>query len=181
MTAHQSNPISKGGVSCAICGRTWKRTPRSKCLPEKADLPLPGWTACTALEEITQDLYAVTANLVTIQDRITQLEQAGVTQASVYWRKDSTGNPTILYLNHPSQDGQRKREYVGKDPTKQAEALARIERWEHCQHLLRQTNLLAKQLGQLHCDVRTIQVTAADLRRQTAELIPQQHSREKTL
>jgi uncharacterized sporulation protein YeaH/YhbH (DUF444 family) len=103
-----------------------------------------------------------------------QLEAAGVVQASAYWRKDRAGNPTILYLNHSSQNGQRRREYVGKDPAKQADALLRIERWEQRQHLLQQANHLTTHLDRLQRNIRAIQLTAADLHRQTTELIPQE-------
>ncbi len=136
----------------------------------------PDWTARAALDEITQDLQAVAANLAAIQTCVAQLEAAGVVQASAYWRKDRAGNPTILYLNHSSQNGQRRREYVGKDPAKQADALLRIERWEQRQHLLQQANHLTTYLNRLQRNIRAIQLTAADLRRQTTELIPQEET-----
>jgi len=45
--------------------------------------------------------------------------------------EDRGGRPRYLYLIHPTQhDGSRQREYIGADPDKQAEALARVEAYE---------------------------------------------------
>jgi hypothetical protein len=116
----------------------------------------------TALDDVAQGLRALEAHLVTIQEQVADLEQAGVTEASPYWRKDKEGNPRILYLIHPSQNGQRKREYVGVDPAKQADALARVQRWEQRQRLLEQVNRLAARLDQIRHDVCAIQIAVAD-------------------
>lgn len=75
---------------------------------------------------------------------ITNLEQAGITNASVYMR-----NETYMYLIHPTQpDGTRKREYIGADPTKQADARARLDRYEQHQNLTRQANRARSEIEQ---------------------------------
>jgi hypothetical protein len=64
------------------------------------------------------------------------LEAAGITRAKPHWRKDANGNPEILELLHASDSRYtrehkgRRREYIGKDPHKIAEAEARIKRWK---------------------------------------------------
>lgn len=69
-----------------------------------------------------------------------QLLDAGLTDASLHWRKDARGERTILELLHPTgspyetQNG-RRREYIGKDPQKIAEAKARVDRYHQYQML----------------------------------------------
>jgi hypothetical protein len=116
----------------------------------------------TALDDVAQGLRALEAHLVAIQEQVADLERAGVIEATPYWRKDKEGNPRILYLIHPSQNGQRKREYVGVDPAKQADALARVQRWEQRQRLLEQANRLAARLDQIRHDVCAIQIAVTD-------------------
>jgi hypothetical protein len=120
------------------------------------------WNDRAALQEIAQDLQSLQDHLAAIKDQIADLEQAGVTEASPYWRKDKEGNPRILYLIHPSQNGQRKREYVGVDPAKQADALARVQRWEQRQRLLEQANRLAARLDRIRHDVSAIQIAVTE-------------------
>jgi hypothetical protein len=60
-----------------------------------------------------------------ILDEIRDLETSGITDASMYWRDGK-----FLYLNHPSQNGERVREYVGSDPDKIKEAKAQVERYQ---------------------------------------------------
>jgi hypothetical protein len=115
------------------------------------------------LDDVAQGLRALETHLVAIQEQVADLEQAGVTEASPYWRKDKEGNPRILYLIHPSQDGQRKREYVGVDPAKQVDALARVQRWEQRQRLIKQANQLTSRLSQIYADVHAIHVAVTEL------------------
>jgi hypothetical protein len=63
-----------------------------------------------------------------------RLEQLRPVLATPHWRKDRNSQPRYLYLIHPTQDdGSRKREYIGADPDKQAEALARVKAWDELQ------------------------------------------------
>lgn len=81
--------------------------------------------------------------------KMTQLEKAGLINATEHWRKDG-GLPKYMYLLHPQKPGaRRQREYVGADPAKIARARAGMARaGEHAQ--------LANQAAQLARDVRTI-------------------------
>lgn len=48
--------------------------------------------------------------------------------ATAYYRKDHQGQPRYLYLHHPTHnDAPRKRQYVGADPARQAQAMAHIK------------------------------------------------------
>ncbi len=61
-----------------------------------------------------------------ITDGLATLQSAGITNASTYYR-----DGRYLYLIHPTaEDGSRQREYIGKDPTKIAQAMGRLERYQ---------------------------------------------------
>jgi hypothetical protein len=70
----------------------------------------------------------------TMAEEAARLEQLRPVLATPHWRKDRHGQPRYLYLIHPTQDdGSRRREYIGADPDKQAEALARVKAWDELQ------------------------------------------------
>jgi hypothetical protein len=183
---HRLEPrTDKAGV---VCGSAWQRTPRAGRLDawaESSGQPSNGrlsstWNACAALEEIAQRLHAIQADLLAIQGQIAQLERAGITKASAYWRKNKNGQPTMLYLNHSTRNGKRRREYIGVDLSKQALALARIERWEQHQRLLGESEWLIQAYNRqielrdsLYGNIRDIQGTVVDLHSQTSSLSQQ--------
>jgi hypothetical protein len=81
--------------------------------------------------------------------RSQELEAAGITDAKPYWRKRK-GKASYLYLVPPMVDGVRpKQEYVGADPEKQQEALARVERFEQRQALQRDLATLDEQIARI--------------------------------
>jgi hypothetical protein len=81
--------------------------------------------------------------------RIQELEAAGITDARPYWRKRK-GKASYLYLVPPMVDGVRpKQEYIGADPEKQQEALARVERFEQHQALQRDLAALEEQIARV--------------------------------
>jgi len=80
--------------------------------------------------------------------RSQELEAAGVTDASPYWRKRD-GKPTYLYLVHPQVDGERVQEYIGADPGKQAEALVRVERRKQHRALKGDLTVLQEYIDQI--------------------------------
>jgi hypothetical protein len=76
--------------------------------------------------QIAQLLDKTLAQLVLLQIHAANLVELGIVNASTYYR-----DGIYLYLVHPTaSDGSRQREYVGKDPSKIAAALARIARRE---------------------------------------------------
>lgn len=67
----------------------------------------------------------------TLQVETARLEQLHPIEATLHYRKDRHGQPRYLYLLHPTHnDGSRRRQYIGADPAKQAQAMARIEAYE---------------------------------------------------
>lgn len=69
-------------------------------------------------------------------EKIHELEAQGISEASIHWRRkgDPAGRPDQLELLHPTGSAYekrtgRRREYIGTDPEKQQEAIARVRRW----------------------------------------------------
>ena len=86
----------------------------------------------TPLDTIRKDLTAMlamldlaTEHLQALTQRVTDLEQAGIVDASPTYKDGK-----YLYLVSPMIDGQRRREYVGSDPDKIAVALGRIQNFK---------------------------------------------------
>jgi len=115
------------------------------------------------LDEISQDLHALHTHLAALHAQIAALETAGVTPATPHWRKDQHGRPRLLYLLHPSHNGQRKREYIGADPAKQAQALARVQRYQQRDQLIHQANHLTARLAHLHHDLHDLHTAITEL------------------
>jgi len=80
----------------------------------------------------------------TIQDhhqQISALEEQGATQATEHWREGK-----YLYLMHPTRDGKRKREYIGRDPAKVQAAQDRVDRYKKAEQHRKETDRLERQL-----------------------------------
>lgn len=70
------------------------------------------------------------------KDKLYELSQAGMSQATIHIRSDNGG----MELLHPSgstyeKQHNRRREYIGKDPERQREARARVERYQQSEQL----------------------------------------------
>lgn len=101
-------------------------------------------------EELANSLFEVLHKLADLEEqqtalqaKITALEARPMTDASPHWRKDRDGQPTILELIHRTgstyeQANSRRREYIGKDPDKIAEARERRKRFKQHRELKRQ-------------------------------------------
>ena len=77
---------------------------------------------------VDQSITYLRSRRETLEAEAARLEGLQPVLATPHWRKDRDGQPRYLYLIHPTQDdGSRQREYIGADPEKQAEALARVE------------------------------------------------------
>ena len=75
-------------------------------------------------------LNALAERVVELDNQMNEMQARGMVQATPYWR-----DQRYLYLVHQQLDGQRKREYIGKDKHKQAAALQRVENWHQYQKL----------------------------------------------
>jgi hypothetical protein len=106
------------------------------------------------LNRAIQHAYLTVKQERQLRDQIDQLEQAGTTTASAYWRDDK-----YLVLVHPMDNGHRRREYIGNDPDRVAEALAKIERH-------RQAEDVRRQLHDLHTRKYWFNHYVGELRRQ---------------
>lgn len=89
-----------------------------------------------------------------IHAKITALEEAGITEATTYYRQ--AGTKRYLYLIHPTKDGTRQREYIGPDPEKQAAALARLDRWEQYQQLTAKARDLGSSISYFEANLRQL-------------------------
>lgn len=86
------------------------------------------------------------AELAEAHKRMAQLKRAGLIYATEHWREGR-----YLYLVHPQQDGERKREYVGTDPKKikaAQEAIARAHEYDKLADQVRQIEGVLGEGGQ---------------------------------
>jgi hypothetical protein len=84
------------------------------------------------LVQLTRELSplvgALDQRIDEILARMVQLEKAGLIQATEHWREGG-GEPKYMYLLHPQKPGvRRRREYIGADPVRIAQARAGIVR-----------------------------------------------------
>lgn len=115
---------------------------------------------CDAIDKLYQDQLGQLA-------LIRELEQQGTTDASIHWRRrPEDGRPGILELLH-SQDSDfalkngRRREYIGTDPEKQAEAFARRKRWKALQEAKATERGIRDQLSQLEARITALELLAS--------------------
>jgi len=77
------------------------------------------------LGEVSQVWATLHQALALITARMQTLDDQGMVNAVPHWRKGR-----YLYLVHPQVQGDRKREYVGVDPGKVSQALARVANYQ---------------------------------------------------
>lgn len=75
------------------------------------------------MHDLLEHMEQVGHELAILDEKLGELEDLERYHAGTYWRDDK-----YLYIIYPSENGQRKREYIGADPEKVAEALAPIRR-----------------------------------------------------
>ena len=101
----------------------------------------------TDVEGLTDQLPALIAahkaELVSKQNAMKALQEAGLIYASEHWRDGK-----YLYLIHPSRDGQRERKYIGADAGKIAEAQAGIRRGKEYDSISREVAQVERKLYQ---------------------------------
>lgn len=80
------------------------------------------------LREAIAELDRLAKEITKENRAIATLEAAGTTQASEYLREGR-----YLYLIHPQRNGHRRREYIGSDPAKIAQARGRVHRFKQAE------------------------------------------------
>lgn len=99
--------------------------------------------------ELPALIAALEADIAAATARMGELEKAGLVYATEHWRKGSDGEPKYFYLLYPQKAGEpRRREYVGCDPDKIAEARAGIARAKEYDELQRQLSGLTGRIRQ---------------------------------
>lgn len=92
------------------------------------------------LMAVCDQLDALYSQLQPMFDRLRELQAQGITEATIHWRE-----PGMLELLYPAGSDYvartgRRREYIGKDPAKQQEAIARVNRREEYLKLEKEIN-----------------------------------------
>jgi len=82
--------------------------------------------AASRIDQLCQDL-------ATLDQEIMALELEGTSNASPHWRDGK-----YLYLIYPTEDGQRRRDYIGNKGNNVENALQRVNRHKRCQQLRRE-------------------------------------------
>jgi hypothetical protein len=102
--------------------------------------------------QIAELLDKTLAQLALLQTHAANLVELGIVDASTYYR-----GGIYLYLVHPTQpDGNRQREYIGKDVGKVAAALARLERYQQYNSVTQEINRLEDRLGAIGYSLESI-------------------------
>lgn len=83
------------------------------------------------------------ASIQAIDTHMAELQAAGLIYATEHWRKDGSGKPKFMYLLYPSRAGEkRRRDYIGSDDAKVAQARAGMERAKEFDRLANQQRQL---------------------------------------
>jgi len=108
-------------------------------------------------------LMAIYAEMDKIDQQIDDMRFMSKTNATMHWRPDSKGERTILELLHPTgseyeQRTGRRREYIGKDPEKIAEAKEAKKCYREWQELISRGKHLESAADRLHREIIKIDV-----------------------
>jgi len=100
--------------------------------------------AVETLDGVENALKRLYADLKTTDTRIARTEDAGIIRATPYWR-----DKKYLVLVYPMTAGQRRRQYVGKDPKRIAKAIKAIDRYADWQALLAERADINRQIEEI--------------------------------
>jgi len=121
----------------------------------------------TTLDRLEGLFKAAPATLSTLRthraglvQRIDALRRAGTVNATPHYRDGK-----YLYLIHPQRDGERRREYVGSEPTKVAAALGRVERFKESERLEAELSRLDRCIQSVTFDASRVECTLRELAR----------------
>ncbi len=98
------------------------------------------------LEKLETAIRSIESRRDAIQAEMDEINRLGFCDAKPHYRDGK-----YLYLIHPMVDGERKREYIGADPEKIMDALARIarkDRYEQLEQELGEVNWIMSQVHQ---------------------------------
>lgn len=106
--------------------------------------------------ELPTLIEVLEADIVAIVERMAELQADGLIYATEHWRKDANQEPKYFYLLYPQKQGEpRKREYIGCDAARIAEARAGIGR-------AKEFDILAGRLSSLKSRVKTVAGSLSD-------------------
>ena len=109
--------------------------------------------------ELPALIEGLEADIAAVSARMAELKKAGLVYASEHWRKDANDEPKYFYLLYPQKNGEpRRRDYIGCDTAKIAEARAGIAR-------AKEYDELAARLSSLSGRVHHVAGTPQDARR----------------
>lgn len=105
--------------------------------------------------ELPALIEGLEADIAAVSARMAELKKAGLVYASEHWRKDANDEPKYFYLLYPQQHGEpRRRDYIGCDTAKIAEARAGIARAKEYDELAAHLSSLS---GRVHYVAGTLQ------------------------
>ncbi|EFR2202963.1 hypothetical protein UNR30_004664 [Salmonella enterica] len=105
--------------------------------------------------ELPALIEGLEADIAAVSARMAELKKAGLVYASEHWRKDANDEPKYFYLLYPQKHGEpRRRDYIGCDAAKIAEARAGIARAKEYDELAARLSSLS---GRVHHVAGTLQ------------------------
>ncbi len=120
-----------------------------------------GPTYHQTLDQIADGMTRLYIEAEKIRNQMAKLEESGIIDAGIHWRKDRSGDKTILelvYSTHSDRvkvEGKRRIEYIGKRPEKIEAAQAALARFDEYQKL---KSVLNRIEGQISRNEKTLQL-----------------------
>ena len=108
---------------------------------------------------VCDKLDGLESEVKAIQAQMDDLEKQGIICARLHWRKDKPGALELLYSSNSEYAKRtgRRRQYIGKDPQKQEQAKASIQRWKEHKQLGSRLNLLERIIMSVDFRVSTLE------------------------
>lgn len=117
------------------------------------------------VDELVHHVKAQVRALEAMEKRLTK---QGCLQAYAHFK---TGTRKMFLLEPVDQDGKRPYTYVGVDPDKQREAVAKIARWRRREEMRRTLEGLRRELAALEYDLTAVERDAQRLRGDVDEAV----------
>lgn len=99
-------------------------------------------------DQVKANITKLTTKAAALRESAETLKTAGITTSKPTYRDGK-----YLYLVGPMVDGSRTREYVGSDPAKIAEALAKVDRQKQYDELKNELAGLERRLSGIQSDL----------------------------
>jgi len=116
------------------------------------------------LAAVADALDALHQDAQQLQEQIAALEQAGIAYGTLFWDRGPRGpERDVMKLNHdrnsPTRpDNVKGHEYIGKDPERQAEAKARVQRGEAHRKLLAELSGVEGRIAAIERKIKTLEL-----------------------